>query len=396
MTRDQPNPDCLVVGGGVAGLWCRWALEKTGRSVVLAEARALGAGQTIASQGILHRGVKYALSPSAAAAMGTLERTIETWEAAMSRRAGPDLSSVRVISPVMHLWTTGVAERLAGFGASMALRSSVRAIERSGWPPAFASADRTTRVWEVDEKVIDAASLLDALARAGRGPLIRARVSLAADGGVTLEGEESTARLRPRVVVLAAGEANAALLARGGPGGPGVMQRRPLHMVMVRGVASPLFAHCLRANSDKPRVTITTGADSDGRLVWYLGGGLAEDGVAREAAEQIAAAKAELARRLGGVGFGGLEWASFLIDRAEGSTPDGKRPDGPVVRAFGNVIAAWPTKLALAPVLADLVASQAMQIHPHPGGGTPAIAGEWSRPPVAPHPWAEESLRWTS
>ena len=53
--------DVLVVGGGSAGLWLIDELRRTGRSAVLVESASLGSGQTIASQGILHGGMKHYL-----------------------------------------------------------------------------------------------------------------------------------------------------------------------------------------------------------------------------------------------------------------------------------------------------------------------------------------------
>ena len=53
--------DIAILGGGIAGLWLLNLLVSRGYSVVLLEKEALGAGQTIASQGMIHGGVKYAL-----------------------------------------------------------------------------------------------------------------------------------------------------------------------------------------------------------------------------------------------------------------------------------------------------------------------------------------------
>lgn len=54
--------DVVIIGAGVAGLWLALRLERAGRSVALLEAHAAGAGQTAASQGIIHGGTKYALT----------------------------------------------------------------------------------------------------------------------------------------------------------------------------------------------------------------------------------------------------------------------------------------------------------------------------------------------
>src|SRR6266542_2225602 len=53
--------DVLVFGGGAAGLWCLDRIRRAGYHAILLESKALGAGQTIQAQGIIHGGGKYAL-----------------------------------------------------------------------------------------------------------------------------------------------------------------------------------------------------------------------------------------------------------------------------------------------------------------------------------------------
>ena len=63
MTNRREGADAvcevLVVGGGVCGLWVLNRLRSEGYDAWLVERSALGDGQTIASQGILHAGAKY-------------------------------------------------------------------------------------------------------------------------------------------------------------------------------------------------------------------------------------------------------------------------------------------------------------------------------------------------
>jgi glycerol-3-phosphate dehydrogenase len=53
--------DIAIIGGGVAGLWALNQLRNRGFSAVLFEQEALGGYQTMASQGMIHGGIKYAL-----------------------------------------------------------------------------------------------------------------------------------------------------------------------------------------------------------------------------------------------------------------------------------------------------------------------------------------------
>lgn len=155
-----------------------------------------------------------------------------------------------------------------------------------------------------------------------------------------------------RRVLLCAGVGNEALL-RAIQVKPSIAQRRPLHMVVVRDAPFELYGHCLQL-SDKPFLTVTTDRTDDG-LVWIVGGELAEQGVERTCYEQTAAAKVALAKALPWIELEQCEFDTFRVDRAEGRTRDGKRPDEPVVAEFGQVIAAWPTKLVLAPLLVDRI-----------------------------------------
>jgi hypothetical protein len=132
-------------------------------------------------------------------------------------------------------------------------------------------------------------------------------------------------------------------------------QRRPLHMVVVKtDFAFPVFAHCLGLGA-VPRMTITTHKAHDGKNVWYLGGQIAEDGVKFAAEKQIEIARQELQAIFSWLDFSTAEFASFMVDRAEAAQADGKRPDGAYYKEIANTIFAWPTKLALAPKLADEV-----------------------------------------
>ncbi|MEZ5430716.1 MAG: FAD-dependent oxidoreductase [Verrucomicrobiales bacterium] len=60
-TAADQQRDVIVFGGGVAGLWILNALAAKGYDALLMTDRELGAGQTLAAQGVIHGGLKYAL-----------------------------------------------------------------------------------------------------------------------------------------------------------------------------------------------------------------------------------------------------------------------------------------------------------------------------------------------
>ncbi len=386
--------DVAVVGGGVVGLWTLALAVRRGLSAVLFERSALGDGQTIASQGILHAGVKYALPGEAAREARALGRAARVWEACLAGRGEIDLRGVRTLSARTHLWTAPEAgARLAARGAAALFRSSVRRLGRREAPDAFACAPHSVEVYEAQERVIEPASLIQALAAACDGHAYRTdAVRLESDASaswacVAPSGDEEV-RVEASSIVLAAGEGNAALLGNI-PGGEEAMQRRPLHQVMIDGAPCPLFGHCIGL-SGVPRLTVTSAA-SGGRTVWYVGGGIAESGLERTTPQQIERARAELASCLPWLDLNEARWATLRIDRAEGRTPSGRRPESYVVRRFGNVSAVWPTKLALAPLAASEIAESWGDRRTDADN---SALSDRPSPPVATTPWESDGIAW--
>ena len=53
--------DVIIIGGGICGLWLLAAIRQSGRQAILVERDSLGGQQTLASQGMIHGGIKYTL-----------------------------------------------------------------------------------------------------------------------------------------------------------------------------------------------------------------------------------------------------------------------------------------------------------------------------------------------
>jgi len=420
------NVDVVIFGGGAAGLWLLDELRRAGYAAVLLEAHALGAGQTIASQGILHGGLKYTLDGLFSPAAEAIREMPQVWRECLAGRRAPELGGVRLRSPHCYLWRTREwMSRLGMLGAKVGLRVKPVKLERAEWPAALAGC--AGEVYRLDEQVIEPGSFLETLAQGNAAWLLKVdaervqldcgapgrvasiRIEQGAVGGVCdrdqtratagrdgpgqrplLEGKATTGGrvldLRPRAVVLTAGRGNAEL--RQCVGLPAeLMQLRPLHMVYVRGTLPPLHGHC--TDGARTRVTITSTGDTQGRTVWQVGGQVAEDGVRMAELDLLRHAKAELATVLPGLSLDGLEWSADRIDRAEAATAAGQRPDDAFCRREGNVITAWPTKLVLSPRLAR----QVRKLLEPPAGDTielEAALRDWPRPTVAIPPWETE------
>ncbi len=376
------QPDLLVIGGGIAGLWSLLRARAAGYSALLLESSALGGGQTVAAQGIIHGGTKYALGGRLSRAARAIGEMPARWRACLEGRGELDLTRVPLLSPHQYLWGDGgLTAALAGFFGSRAMRSRVAPVARGEGPPPFDAPAFRGVLYRLDEPVLNLPALIAELARQGEGACGRcpAQALRLSEGRVEADG----VILRPRRLLLAAGAGNAALLdALGIDDLP--MQRRPLHMVMVRGRLPAVYAHALGAGRN-PRLTITSHFDARGETVWYLGGQLAERGVERTTEEQLAVARRELEALLPWMAFDGLSWAAFRIDRAEAATPDGRRPDDLFFARRGAVMVTWPTKLAFAPRVADRVLDTLSELEPTGGDARLPLPPP---PPAAP-PWEE-------
>ncbi|MBJ6761832.1 FAD-dependent oxidoreductase [Myxococcaceae bacterium JPH2] len=387
--------DVAILGGGITGLWLLAHLRGQGYSAVLCEGRALGAGQTLCSQGIIHGGLKYALTGSLSAASRALTHMPARWRDCLQGASTPDLRGSRLLSSHQYL-VSGL--RLAGFLASRLLQGRVSHLDAGRVPEAFASAlSPSSRggVYRLDEPVVDVRSVLSELSRAQEDALLAvdpdATRLLLEPGDLTgLEVRSRDGRglrIRSEQVVLCAGAGNEGL-GRQLSSGAAPMQRRPLCMVMLRGALPALYAHWL-GTGPSPRVTVTSHRDAKGTPVWYVGGELAESGVSHEPEAQVRRAREELSRVMPGVDLSTCEGAVLSVDRAEGRHFAGQRPDGPVLARAGAVTQVWPTKLAFAPLVAEQVEAQLSQAGVRPGRCPMPSTQGWPRPALAPLPWDE-------
>ena len=72
--------DIAIIGGGVAGLWLANRLKAQGFHIALFESKALGSDQTMASQGMIHGGMKYTLSGMLTGASEAIAEMPQHWD----------------------------------------------------------------------------------------------------------------------------------------------------------------------------------------------------------------------------------------------------------------------------------------------------------------------------
>ncbi len=110
--------------------------------------------------------------------------------------------------------------------------------------------------------------------------------------------------------------------------------------------------------------------------------------------KNLQSARRELPRLFPAADFDGARWSAFRIDRAEGAEPRGRRPSGPQVESRGSLIVAWPTKLALAPALAERVVRLLADQQVRPADSQIDSLARLAEPEIARPPW-EGRIEWS-
>ena len=358
MAKNTVHTDAVIIGGGIAGLWLLNVLRDAGYGAVLIESGQLGGGQTLAAQGLIHGGLKYALGGVPSRASEAIAGMPERWRTCLEGAGEVDLRGLKPLSEHFYLFAgAGGLGPLAALLASQLLRGRAQRLRAEAFPPFLCSEVFNGIVYRLNDFVLDPRHLTERLARLGAPHLYTAsRFDRIHDGADSARIEIGNLRIACRRLILAAGAGNEALLKRLGL--PVAMQRRSLHQVVVRHPAlGPFFGHCLTDNKGaEPRLTITSHpAGSDGSWLWCVGGRLATSGSDRSVADQRKLARSELAACVPWIDWQEAEIECFRLDRAEPRQAKGQRPDEAFAEAHGSCIVCWPTKLTLTPDLGQKV-----------------------------------------
>jgi len=406
------NFDLVILGGGVAGLWLLNRLCNAGYNAVLFEHQALGTGQTVASQGMIHGGVKYTLSGALSGASEAIADMPAYWKKCLEgggqQEGLVDLSQTKTLSDCFYMWSTASSlSKVTTFFASKALRGRVNKLARQDYPEVFQHSQFKGELYQLVDKVIDTPSLIKNLAlnMAGRVFSIDWQKShLEAHGNTVSLKMAGGMEINAQQFIFSAGKGNQDLLEQVQAEKP-QMQLRPLQQVMVKHNNDyPLYAHCIGRDST-PRLTISSHRCDDGSLCWYLGGQLSETGVGKTPEALIAEAKQELQTLFPWLDWQGSRWQTLNIERAEPRQKNFARPDQAFIKqachvsgaVMNNVAVAWPTKLTLVPNLGDeaLQLLQSLGITPKYGDSVEELALCSDVPKAALSPWdALEEAQW--
>lgn len=355
--------DIAIIGGGVAGLWLANRARNAGFTVALFESAALGSAQTLASQGMIHGGMKYTLAGALTGASEAIADMPKHWRACLCGEGDVDLRHTRILSDHFFMWSSNdVGSKLTGFLASKITRGRIEPVREDRRPPLLRHPLFAGSLYRLEDIVIDTPSLIANLARNIEGHCFQidwsqAQLHKNADGLVSLNiaTPEHAIEIHAQRFIFTAGKGNAALLQQLGLASP-AMQLRPLQQVIVKhNHPFDFYGHCL-GRETTPRLTISSHRLPDGSYVWYLGGSLAEQGAAMTPEALIEQAKQELAALIPWANLSGAQWATLPIDRAEPLQPGFIRPDNAFIAAADgalNLLVGWPTKLTLVPNLAN-------------------------------------------
>lgn len=370
--------DIIIFGGGIAGLFVANRLSRAGYNLILIEKDKLGGTQTLASQGMIHGGQKYAIHGKATGHADSIAAMPQRWEDCFAGKGDVDLSRVNFLSDDQIMFSAGgILSRLASFMAARAVRGRVRKIKDICHPLSRGPA------YLMQERVMESKSLISALAQNLKGRIFKGEVTeLSPEGKTTVSG----IHLKAKIIIFAAGAGNETALKLLKVKEQHT-QRRPLRQIMVRPMDEALYGHGI-TGSPKPRVTITSHPDKKGGYVWYLGGNVAEKGAKMTEDESLAFAKKEMKEIFPHIDWDKKEWASLEVDRAEPFDAAGHLPPGPYVQQIGKILIAWPTKMTFAPALADKIMEH-IKIQPSSETAPPSL-------PIAEmgdYPWEEAAWR---
>ena len=374
----------VIVGSGIAALWCAEHLKNSGHEIIVLEKDAIGSGQTIASQGMIHGGTKYSLDGSLARSSIAISEMPEIWRNALNGIGSVDLSKSKVLTDSQVLWSLGgLTSRLAGFFGSKVMSSKMKLIEPMDHD-AFISPSFKGSLFELNEPVIDVQSVLVNLTSNLSGRIFKATVkSIISESGIITGVVTDQGIIKGDEVILAAGEGNAQILQNSGIDSfP--MQIRPLAMGMVfmKTKIPDIYGHQLGA-SNRPVVTVSTHYTGD-QQVLYVGGDVAESGVGLCDADQKQAIKTSVEAALHWLDLD-IEHIEILrINRGEPKLNSIIKPDSYFCGHKPGLIVCWPTKLAFAPVLASDVADHCNKLD-----GDRVNMNGLKTAQIAEYPWAK-------
>lgn len=379
--------DILIIGAGIAGLWLLSRLKNLGYNVLLLDKNGIGGTQTLASQGIIHSGLKYAIAGQVSQLAREISAMPDIWRACLAGTGPVDLTAARLNAhSQMMLMPQGFGGEILKLAAQKVLGNKAQTIQPAEWPPEMKAAGFKGSALTLDEPVLDIPSTIQALA----GPHLDCIHLM---DKPTVKETLSFYKLQPRLIIFTAAAGNDDLAQEMNDTTKLETRRRPLLMGLMKPAPFDFYAHLVGA-SDKPIATITTHYTISGERVWYIGGMVAERAKESPPEAVYAAAREALLKYCPALDLSQLQWAALPIDRVEGKPGASQNwmPDTPVIQAIENRLYCWPTKLTFAPLLAQHVEAHINKIDLKPSNYKSDFSA-LPPCPFTPAPW--DRTTWT-
>lgn len=384
-----------VIGAGIAGLWLAGELKQKGISFVLLESHEVGGVQTLASQGIIHGGTKYALKGQLTGSAQAIAEMPVVWQACLEGRGVLDLTSTKINSYHHYLWSYGrYTGALKSFVSSKVLNSDSVVLADKDYPELFKREKLIGSICALNEVVLDTKSLVETLFHQVASETYKipfdACYHFREKGLESIQWQQvdgARVCVKAQQFVVTAGEGAKALLKKLPVGVQEIkMQTRPLKMVWIKfpldANIPDAFCHAVQKGT-KPLFTITTHRTVQGRKVWYVGGDLAESGIDYSDEEQIARTQRALLKCFSWLDFLNCECGVVNINRAERAMPQLKRPELYSLEQVKNLFVCWPTKLTFAPALTRELLER-MNLS---AASSPVLPLPLLRPAMGSYPW---------
>lgn len=359
----EKSPDIVIFGAGIAGLWTFHRLKKLGYDVLLLEKESIGCGQTIASQGIIHSGLKFSLAGKVNKLARSISAMPQVWRDALNGIGDVDLRAAKMSASSQHLLIpSGFMGGLTSLVAQRALGNNVHAVDKKDWPQEIKDSGFNGSLIFMDEPVLDIPSVLRALASPYQNSIRNISEEQAAEPFKFF----SDKAISPKRIIFTSAGSNHSIATSNKDDLGLATQKRPLLQGMMKNAPFPLFAH-LVGKTDKPVASITTHTMQDGSLVWYFGGGVAERSKESNPQDVFSAVLKALQAYLPNIDLSKAEWSALPIDRVEGkSKTDSWMPDTPTIHHTPNALYCWPTKLTFAPMLGEMIYNELVKSNIQP------------------------------
>ncbi len=357
----QISVDVVIVGSGISGLWLSNMLHNKGFSTLVIEKYAMGDGQTLNAQGIIHNGTKYTLNGNLPKEANIISDMPRRWRNSIKGKSDINLSGIKILSEAQYLIANeGKHPDFSSFSNSDESENRVKNIDdKVSFPEVLQNDSFNGKVFKLEEFVIDVKSVLEKLSENTKtlqckfkGDYIRWDEDFNTMG-ITIPNQYIN--ITSQLILLAAGEGNDELI-KSLPENIHLPETEviPLHMVYMSSKDIPaLYAHFL-GEGTTPRLSVTTHSFK-GKPIWYLGGHLAEVGAKMTSSELIQLAKKEVTTLMPWVDLKSSKWATHYINVARPVQRNLSIPDRAYTSLYKNLGIVWPISLSLLPNLEDQI-----------------------------------------